>query len=376
MDFSSTRAKVVGLVPLLLALAACGGGGDVGDGKMHIAGATAARLPADVPSAAAMAAAASGAGLLTRYDAGEYLQPLPDAQTDRLLGIDTTASGQPEGTSATYSTDPGRLSVQYQGGDVSERFARLVEDPVKPGNRVLAFVLRKANVREANGRVTKGRVQMNAYDERALRAREVRMTTRVFFPGDIDLIRHYKGTVNWLTISEWWNDASWTSQPFPFRVKVDIVKPSAVRGSALNFSATAQQFDPATNSWGATLWQVVNRTVPVPIGKWVTLEYAFLEGDANTGRFYMAMTPDGGARRVLIDARGWTHHPGNPNPDGLTHLNPLKLYTSKAVIDHVRGLGGELTIYWDDLGFRMCADRTPEETSACAPASFGSAIDR
>jgi hypothetical protein len=130
---------------------------------------------------------------------------------------------------------------------------------------------------------------------------------------------------------------------------------------------SAQTLNTTTDNWNEPLWLALNEEVEVPVGRWVTLEYYFREGNASTGRFYMAMVPDGEARRVLFNVGGWTHHPGDPSPDGLNHLNPVKLYTSKSVIDHVRSRGGALQVYWDDLSFALCSQLTAPELSQCIP---------
>lgn len=81
----------------------------------------------------------------------------------------------------------------------------------------------------------------------------------------------------------------------------------------------------------------------------MTIEFHFKEGNASSGRFSMAVTPEGGVRRTIFDVTNYTHHPSDPAPDGMKHYNPMKLYTSNTVIDHVRNNGGVLQVYWDDL---------------------------
>ena len=44
--------------------------------------------------------------------------------------------------------------------------------------------------------------------------------------------------------------------------------------------------------------------------------------DAATGRIYLAMTPDGGARKVVFDVTGWTRNPADPAPGGMTAKGP------------------------------------------------------
>lgn len=310
--------------------------------------------------------AAPDAGLLTRFDAGESLQLLADGQTEDLLGI-TSLSTTVLDTGARFDGDPGRMVVQYQGGDASERLARIVAEPGNPGNRVLKFALRSANVRDDAGNPVKGRVQLNAYQSSGMRSKEVGFTVRMYLPQDFNLLEALPQSFGWLTISEWWNNAGWTGQDHPFRISVDITKPSAQPGTALRFGVRAQTLNPVTNKWDTTVWHATNTAVEVPVGQWVTLEYYYREGDAAQGRFYLAMVAAGGGRQVLFDQRGWTHHPSDPAPDGLTHLNPLKLYTSKALIDAVRNAGGALQMYWDDIGFRLCRERFEQSVSPCSP---------
>jgi hypothetical protein len=329
----------------------------------RVAGAPKRQLPSVVT-------APSAGGTLTAFESGEYLATAADQQTETLMGlrpqpwVDLTPDG------LAIPNDPGTVEVQFQGGDPSQRWADIVSDPTRPDNHALGFFLRAANVSGDEDTDPKGRVQLNAYDPNAMHAREIRFSTRMYLPADVGLLSRMNGTIDWLTVSEWWNDAGWTGQPYPFRVSVNIVKPVKRSNTPLYFQARAQSMDLMSRTWSRTVWQVTNRSVPVPIGKWITLEYSYLEGNATTGRFYLAMTPDGGSRKVLVDIRSWTHHPENPAPDGVTHVNPLKLYTSKPVIDYVRNAGGVLSIYWDDPAFRLCAERGPENSSPCAPASF------
>jgi hypothetical protein len=314
--------------------------------------------------------AAVDPGYITRFSAGEYLKASTSSQTDNLMGLVAGAPRSDAVYGGTYAIDPGALTVHYQDGDVTQRSATILPDPANPSNTVLQFLLKSANVLDDNGVATKGRVQLNAYDTEAVRSREVRFSTRMKLGADVDLLRSMSKTFDWLTISEWWNNGGWTGQAYPFRISVNIAKPSATAGSALRFVVHAQVLDVATNKWNTTIWTVTNTTVAVPTGQWATLEYHFRQGNATEGRFYLAVVPDGGSRQVVFDVKGWTHHPSDPAPDGLTHLNPLKLYTSNTVIDHVRNAGGTLGVLWDDLAFRLCAERYPRGASPCGPETY------
>lgn len=298
------------------------------------------------------------------FDAGEALVATDVDQTERLDGVLAAAATD------SYGRDPGRMHIQYQGGDASERLARLIAEPARPNNRVLHFQLKSANVRDEGGVPVKGRIQLNATNTEKVRAREVRFSARMYLLPAFERLRALRQSFTWLMVSEWWNNAGWNGQGYPFRISLNITKPAAAVGAGLYFSVRAQTLDAQTNQWQTPLWQGSNLDIEVPIGRWVTLEYYLREGNAGEGRFYMAMVPEGAPRRVLFDIRGWTHHPDDPAPDGLTHLNPLKLYTSKSLIDYVRNSGGALEVYWDDLSFRLCRQRFEEDISPCGPSTF------
>lgn len=298
-------------------------------------------------------------------ESGEFLDPIGDGQTAVLQVPPVLASSL--AVDAGFDVDPGRLTVQYEGGDETERLARVVADPEDAGNHMLEFLLRAANVRSADEVPSKGRIQLNAYATESVRAKEVRLRVRMNLADGFEQLRSLDRAFHWLTLSEWWNDAGWTGQAHPFRITVDITKPAAQPGARLYFAVRAETLNVATRRWDTTVWSRVNTSVPVPTGRWVTLEYHFREGDATDGRFHMAMVSDTGSRVVLFDVQGWTHHPDNPAPDGLTHLNPVKLYTSKALIEHAAAAGHPLQVFWDDIGFRLCRQRLDPATSPCRP---------
>lgn len=299
---------------------------------------------------------------------GETLLARADGQSALLdrSALPTDAGSAEEGQ---YSAEPGQLVVQFQGGDERERWARIMAEPRNPINRTLTFQLMEANVRDAAGNATKGRVQLNAYSAEAVRAPELRFRTRMLLGSDFAMLRTLPKPFRWLTISEWWNNAGWTGEPYPFRISVNLAKPSASVGAPLIFDVRAEVLNPATQKWDIVVWQQSNNTASVPIGQWVTMEYYLREGGPGEGRFYLAIEPDAGERVVVFDVQGWTHHPNDPSPDGFTHLNPLKLYTDKELIDHVRGQGGSLRVQWDDLEFRLCRQIFAQSTSPCRPGA-------
>ena len=61
--------------------------------------------------------------------------------------------------------DIGNFNLQYQGGDSTMRFARIVREPGRPSNHVLHFWLDKPNVEGS-----KGRIQANLYGNKGMKA--------------------------------------------------------------------------------------------------------------------------------------------------------------------------------------------------------------
>jgi hypothetical protein len=247
----------------------------------------------------------------------------------------------------------GSFSLQYQGSTESQRFARIIPEPGNPQNHVLHFWLNEPNV---DGK--KGRIQANIYGgEKGLK--EFYQSERIFLPEDFQTVHTFPDKISWLTIAEFWNNITWNQNvPWGFRITLGIGKPEPGECD-LNFIIDGQdcQLFPDNSQKYTTLWSEINRQVKVPIGKWFTLDYYYREGDSQNGRFWMAIQPDGGEKQVIFDLTRITHHSKDPAPDGVTEFNPLKLYTSKQLIDYMKSQGKTLQIYWDD--FRLWKNKRP-----------------
>ena len=247
----------------------------------------------------------------------------------------------------------GRFNLQYQGGDTIQRFARIVREPGNPSNHVLQFWLNEANV---GG--TKGRIQANLYGaEKGMK--EFYQSVRIFLPDDFNTVRKFPEKITWLTIFEFWNNITWSQTvPHGFRITLGIGKPVEWEND-LCFILDGQDcelFQDGSQKY-TTLWKEVNQAVKVPIGSWFTIDYYYKEGDGKSGRFWMAIQPEGGERKVVFDVVNYTHNSGDKNPDGVTDFNPLKLYTSKKLIDFMRTNGKTLQMFWDD--FKLWEGKTP-----------------
>jgi hypothetical protein len=249
--------------------------------------------------------------------------------------------------------EAGIFSLQYQGGTESQRYAKIIPEPGNPQNHVLLFWLNEPNV---EGK--KGRIQANIYGgEKGLK--EFYQSERIFLPADFYTVREFTDEIHWLTIAEFWNNITWSQNvPFGFRITLGIGKPSKGVGN-LYFILDGQdcRLFPDNSQKYTTLWSEINPRVKVPVEKWFTLEYYYKEGDSHNGRFWMAIHPEGGNKEVIFDITGVTHNSGDPAPDGVTDFNPLKLYTSKQLIDFMHSKGKTLQMYFDD--FKLWKNKQP-----------------
>ena len=232
------------------------------------------------------------------------------------------------------------------------RFAKIVPEPGNPSNHVLQFWLDQPNVEGS-----KGRIQGNLYGNKGMK--EFYQSERIFLTSDFNTVRTFPDKINWLTIAEFWNNVTWSQTvPYGFRITLGIGKPVTTE-SDLYFILDAQDcqlFADGSQKY-TTLWSLTNQKVKVPIGKWFTLEYYYKEGNAENGRFYMTIQPDGGQKEIIFDQKAITHNTKDPAPDGVTDFNPIKLYTSKQLIEYMKSKDKTLQIYWDD--FKLWKDKRP-----------------
>ena len=249
--------------------------------------------------------------------------------------------------------DIGNFNLQYQGGDNTMRFARIIPEPGRPNNHVLQFWLNDPNVEGS-----KGRIQGNLYGNKGLK--EFYQSVRMYLTDDFNIVRSFPKTIHWLTIAEFWNNITWSQTvPYRFRITLGIGKPVATT-SDLYFILDAEDCElfPDDRQKYSTIWAETNKNVKVPIGKWFTMDYYYKEGNNETGRFYMAITPENEERKIIFDVKKITHNTQDPSPDGVTDFNPIKLYTSKELIEYMKSNGKTLQIYWDD--FKLWKNKRPE----------------
>jgi hypothetical protein len=239
------------------------------------------------------------------------------------------------------------LSINFTGGEDSQRFARIIPEPGNSDNHVMHFQLNEGWL---NGSSRLARAQFDLYGLHT-GLKEFRQSIRIFLPEDMKEVRKYPRPIHWLTILEIWNNITWSqSVPYGFRVTLGMGKTTGEE-SDLTFILDAQDcqlFEDGRQRY-TTIWSEKNQDIKVPIGEWFTMHYDFREGDATTGRFIASIETEKDGERIIFDVTNFTHHTKDPAPNGVTEFNPLKLYTSKDLADFMNERGKSLQIYWDDF---------------------------
>jgi hypothetical protein len=287
--------------------------------------------------------------------------PDPFTSDDDIVGKDLSVAPPNDWAEVFNGTNLGRFNLQYQGADTTKRIARIIPEPGNPGNHVLQFRINEPWVNSQGSNLARIQANFrtsNAGDTNGIK--ELYQTVRLFLHEDMEVIKSYPDKITWLTIMEIWNNLTWGDDPYPFRLSVGIGKLSS-ESRNLYFKVDAEDYNyPTANTKGGyvKIWNKMNTSVVIPIGKWMNLEYYIKEGNKVDGRFYMAMTPEGGEKKVLFDIPNFTHNTKDPNPGGITLWNPIKLYTSRELTNYVHGEGKALQVYWDD--FAVWKDRVPQ----------------
>ena len=265
-----------------------------------------------------------------------------DHKDAEIKGTDTlnTAKGNWE-TNLEGAPNNCEFKIYYQDGDESMRVAKIVPDPINPKNHVALFKIDKPNV--FNG--VKGRIQANMYNCKE-GFKNLTYSIRLFLPKDLDVLKSYPDAFTWFTLMEFWNDAPWVKPETGFRISVGLHKPGKGADS-LKFAIHGQVYNPETKKQGKVIWKETQNNFDVPTGKWMTLKVNFVEGDELHGRFQLIAVFD--KKEIeIFNIHNWTHHPEKTNPDGLTHHNPFKLYTSGKIINYLNSKGKSTHVYWDD----------------------------
>jgi len=269
----------------------------------------------------------------------------PAEAAEIFIGKDNSKPSQSDWDNFNNHENIGAFNIQYEGGNPSQRFAKIITDPTNATNKVLHFWLDSANVTDGQGNYIKGRIQANVYKNTGLS--EIYLKVRMYLHSDFNKFKTADPTNDWLTLFEFWNNGPWLDPDNPFRITINLQKTESGTVQNLYFGVHGQ-VRINDKKW-EYLWTEVNTDFGVPMGKWLTAEIYLKEGDNTNGQFKFTITPQNETAITIFDVVNYTHHPNGPDADGLSEFNPMKLYTSKGVIDYMRSQNGTLQIYWDDF---------------------------
>jgi hypothetical protein len=264
-----------------------------------------------------------------------------------LAGTDTDLSSLNSWEGFMADENIGTVRISYEEGDDSQRLASLVDDPDAAGNEVLKFHIVEPHIKV--GSKKKGRVQMNLSGNKCVK--EIYQTVRLRLHPDMAQLLQWEERVSWLSLFEFWNNADWTKEKYPFRVTVNLYKDGKGVQNDLRFHVKGDYKKNCKACKFNVEWEEENTSFSIPFGQWMTIELYIKEGDTESGNFYMAVTPDGGSKEVIFNINNTTQHPKEKCPDGFTDFQPLKFYTSDKLINYMKDNNKELSVLWDDWKF-------------------------
>lgn len=246
------------------------------------------------------------------------------------------------------SGEEGDIPIQYEGGTIGDRYARIISDPMKSGNHILHYWLKKATIPTGfkGGYAYKGRIQLNLS---GLGYTSAFARYRMYLHPDLNFYRSYPNENVWFTVSElWFRHIDGNN----FRIPVNIAKEKGTN-KPLYFVASGdvgKSDNRGKDGRWKSIWGKVNNAFEIPVGEWIDMEIGYKQGDKNSGRFYLAAKRPSDVTPVTIfDITDWTYNPDASTPTSLTQWNPLKLYTSGKIIKYIHDQGGVAQIYWDDF---------------------------
>ncbi len=249
------------------------------------------------------------------------------------FNVPETSILEVSGTQADRLISPeGNHSIWYEAGTSTDRKAWIYKD-----------TLRMSLYNAAIGG-TKGRAQLQLSD---LSATQLVQDVSVYFPSGLSAYQSYPSSNGWFTLAEYFMGALGTENRF--RVTLSLVKSTA---SELYFrvSGDIRTGGTAGNGIWQEVWSDVYDNAPISLGNWLTLTFGLQTGDDSSGKFILDATdPITSATVRLFDITNWTYHPSATSPIPVTSYNPLKLYTSKSIIDWINSQGEVTEIVFDNL---------------------------
>jgi hypothetical protein len=238
----------------------------------------------------------------------------------------------------------GNFSLRYDCPEGGAR-AALIDDPTGGGRgRVLEFWLR-----DPSRPLKKGRVQTNIYGGEA-DLNEITSAVKMYLHPDLAVLSNWSEALTWFTLQELWTNPDWNLIGKNFRISLSLGK-RAGEGQKLHWGLHSDE----AGKNGETFFELESDERGLwasdVLSEWITVVMHYKKGDAMTGRIRVKIVHADGTEQELFDQTAWTMHPSYaPEKTGLTHHNPMKLYTGEKTVDFIRthAPSRAAIIYWDD----------------------------
>ena len=236
----------------------------------------------------------------------------------------------------------GYVEIGYEDGDDNQRLASITTDPDNPSNKVLKYQLFEPHIKV--GSETKGRIQLSVHENKCIK--ELYQKVKLKLHPDMAYFKEMSEKLYWFTFFEFWNNGAFTKEKYPFRISVNLFKAEG-SGNDLNFRVKADYQNCRTCNW-KEVWGETATVFPLVFGEWMEIELYLLEGDMDNGQFKMTVTPEGGSKVEVFDIQNTTQHPKEKCPDGFSHFEAMKVYTSSDNIKYMNDANKALILFWDD----------------------------
>lgn len=228
------------------------------------------------------------------------------------------------------------------GGRTSYAFQEIRKDPIDANTSVL-YAQSIDDDPDAGGT---SRAQMSLVFKDDIDLPIFHTSHRMYLNPDVAFLTNYPASVHWFTLFEIWNQhqEAWGGDGAgSCRWNLAIYKESGV-GQPLYWQVEAEQMQPSTEKY---LWKVANDSIPIPFGKWFTLDVYLKRGEGSNGRFTIKMTVDE-VTSVICDEANTTIYPGHPEIQ-VSAFQPFKLYTSDAILDWMRANNKTISAFYNDF---------------------------
>ena len=264
------------------------------------------------------------------------------------------------------------------------------KDPANLDNNVLRFSI---NAMPTGDTSDNARLEHVVWGKRE-KTQEVYYKFDMYLSPDFKQFDNYPDEITWMMILEFWNETNWLTSPYPYRVSVDLYKPSGLNqpfrirtrasisggwfteGGDWWYKPNCQPPEEYTIFWEFAIgneWETVSAD-HIPLGQWISCEVYYKAGGRGEGEFYFAGTTQDGKKLVFCDKTGpdkgetcednrvATRHPQSPYTLGVEQFNPFKLYVHETLVRYIDGLNvrnieaGKPTNYaievlWDNLEY-------------------------